>query len=82
MLFRSVFGSGCAWLAVRNGVPVILTSKNQEVVPLCPILNLDVWEHAYYLKYHNLRAAYISAWLNIVNWPAAEARFQSCLGKH
>ncbi len=76
----SVFGSGYAWLAVRNGAPVILTSKNQEVVPLCPILNLDVWEHAYYLKYHNLRAAYISAWLNIVNWPAAEARFQSCLG--
>lgn len=76
----SVFGSGYAWLGVdRRGQLVIVTSENQDVPPgICPLLNLDVWEHAYYLKHANLRADYIADWWNVVNFPAAEARYQSC----
>lgn len=76
----SVFGSGYAWLGVdRRGQLVIVTSANQDVPPgICPLLNLDVWEHAYYLKHANLRADYIADWWNVVNFPAAEARYQSC----
>lgn len=68
----SVFGSGYAWLVINAvGQLDIITTKNQET-PLTsgmyPLLNIDVWEHAYYLKYYNLRAEYIDAWFHIINW--------------
>ena len=66
------FGSGWAWLVVKNGKLDVLSTPNQDS-PLMsgdgtPILALDVWEHAYYLNYQNLRPAYIEAFWNVVNW--------------
>lgn len=67
----SRFGSGWAWLVVDNGKLIVTSTPNQDS-PLMdkqiPILGLDVWEHAYYLKYQNRRAEYIEAFWNIVNW--------------
>ncbi len=71
-----VFGSGWAWL-VRdaNGKLIVATTPNQDS-PLTkgqePVLGLDVWEHAYYLKYQNRRPDYITAWWNVVNWSEVE----------
>ncbi len=66
------FGSGWAWLGLdRVGGLTVLSLPNQDPPPtagLTPILGLDVWEHAYYLKYQNRRAEYIAAWWNVVNW--------------
>jgi Fe-Mn family superoxide dismutase len=74
-----VFGSGWAWLSDENGKLVIHTSPNQDS-PLMqgrrPIMGLDVWEHAYYLKYQNRRADYVNAWWNVVNWAEVNRRLK------
>ena len=73
------FGSGWAWLAVnRSGDLVVQDFPNQDsplTVGLTPLLGLDVWEHAYYLKYQNRRPDYISAWWNVVNWADVAERY-------
>lgn len=74
----SVFGSGYAWLLLDRGSLKIVTSENQNTPPLYSrtlLLNIDVWEHAYYLKHYNLRADYIDDWFRVVNWNKAEERF-------
>ena len=80
------FGSGWAWLIVdANGNLAVTSTPNQDsplmegIVDLegKPIVGLDVWEHAYYLKYQNVRPDYISAFWNIVNWAKAEERFKA-----
>lgn len=78
------FGSGWAWLVKQNGKLVIGSTPNQDN-PLMdvsdlkgtPVLGLDVWEHAYYLKYQNRRPEYIENWFNVVNWDEAARRFSS-----
>jgi len=76
----TVFGSGWAWLVVDNGKLAVMKTPNQDS-PLSdgktPILGLDVWEHAYYLKYQNKRPDYISAFWNVVNWDEVARRFES-----
>lgn len=74
----SVFGSGYAWLVLDRGRLKIVTSANQNTPLTCSrtlILNIDVWEHAYYLKHYNLRADYIDDWFRVVNWGMAENRY-------
>ncbi|MGI8673404.1 MAG: superoxide dismutase [Luteitalea sp.] len=72
------FGSGWAWLIASGSGVAIVSTPNQDS-PLMegktPLLGLDVWEHAYYLKYQNKRPDYIAAWWNVVNWDAVNARF-------
>jgi Fe-Mn family superoxide dismutase len=74
------FGSGWAWL-LKSGSGVELTSAANQDSPLMegkfPVIGLDVWEHAYYLKYQNRRPDYIAAWWNVVNWKEAEKRFNA-----
>lgn len=81
------FGSGWAWLCVNNRKEVFVTSTpNQDnpvmdvaEAPGTPILGLDVWEHAYYLKYQNKRPEYINAFWNVVNWAEVEKRYKNAL---
>lgn len=76
----SVFGSGYAWLVSDKGKLKIITTANQSTpltLGLCPILNIDVWEHAYYLKHYNVRAAYIDDWFHIVDWNRANENYLS-----
>jgi Fe-Mn family superoxide dismutase len=72
------FGSGWAWL-IKTASGVEITSTPNQDTPVMEgkpvVLGLDVWEHAYYLKYQNRRPDYIGAWWNVVNWQAAEDRF-------
>ncbi|KIX91589.1 superoxide dismutase [Staphylococcus microti] len=74
------FGSGWAWLVVDNGELAIVSTPNQDN-PLTdgktPLLGLDVWEHAYYLKYQNKRPDYINAFWNVVNWEKVDELYQA-----
>jgi Fe-Mn family superoxide dismutase len=76
------FGSGWAWLAVKGDKLVVVSTANQDN-PLSdglkPIAGLDVWEHAYYLKYQNRRADYLKAWWNVVNWDKANENFKKAM---
>ena len=73
------FGSGWAWLVDAGGKLVVESSANQDS-PIMegkkPIIGIDVWEHAYYLKYQNKRPDYLAAWWNTINWTAVNARFK------
>jgi Fe-Mn family superoxide dismutase len=78
------FGSGWAWLVLKDGELQVVSTPNQDN-PLMdvaevsgkPIIGLDVWEHAYYLKYQNRRPEFIAAYWNVVDWNAAEANFKA-----
>jgi Fe-Mn family superoxide dismutase len=72
------FGSGWAWLVLADGQLKILSTANQDSPYMngqVPIFGVDVWEHAYYLKYQNKRPDYIDAWWNVVNWEAVAKRY-------
>ena len=77
------FGSGWAWLSVTPDKKVVVESSANQDSPLMdgntPILALDVWEHAYYLKYQNRRPEYIGAFFNVVDWNEVERRYQAAI---
>ncbi|KKW16061.1 MAG: Superoxide dismutase [Parcubacteria group bacterium GW2011_GWC2_49_9] len=76
------FGSGWAWLSVDGGKLIVEKTPNQDTpisMGRTPILCLDVWEHAYYLKYRNVRPDYIKAWWNVVNWKNVEQKFKKAI---
>jgi len=77
-----LFGSGWAWLVADHGHLEIMTTSNQDS-PLAmgkvPILGLDVWEHAYYLKYQNRRAEYVDAFFQVINWDQVNENFKQTL---
>jgi Fe-Mn family superoxide dismutase len=82
----SRFGSGFAWLIVKDGKLQITSTPNQDnpLMDLAdargkPVLALDVWEHAYYLKYQNKRPAYIEAWWNVVNWDHVAEQYAAAM---
>lgn len=79
----AVFGSGYAWLVVdEDGTLKIVTSANQDtpiVQNMCPVAAIDVWEHAYYLKHYNVRAAYIDDWFHVVDWSHAAELYEKCI---
>lgn len=74
------FGSGWSWLVLQNGKLQIVSTANQDSPYMngqTPILGVDVWEHAYYLRYQNRRADYLEAWWKVVNWNEVAKRFAS-----
>ena len=78
-----VFGSGWAWLSVDQGKSLVLDSAPNQDSPLLagrhPLLGMDVWEHAYYLKYQNRRADYLKAILHVINWDFVSQRYQEAV---
>ena len=77
------FGSGWAWLAVGpKGLEVISTANQDHPIleGKKPVLGVDVWEHAYYLKYQNRRADYVAAWWNVVNWKQVGQTYEAAMG--
>ena len=78
------FGSGWAWLALKDDGSLVVTSTPNQDSPLMegmtPVLGLDVWEHAYYLNYQNRRPDYVAAFWNVVDWNAVGERYSSALG--
>jgi Fe-Mn family superoxide dismutase len=78
---KTRFGSGWAWLSRKTDGGLVVTSTANQDSPLSegltPILGLDVWEHAYYLKYQNRRPEYVSAFWNVVNWDEVAKRFKA-----
>ena len=80
---KTLFGSGWTWLAVRDGTLELLSTQGHDT-PLMhrmtPIFVIDVWEHAYYLKYQNRRPDYITAWWNVVNWKEVERGYNLAAG--
>jgi len=86
---KTRFGSGWAWLCVDADKKLCVCSDPNQDSPVMagvtkcpgtPILGIDVWEHAYYLKYQNKRPAYLAAWFNTVDWDAVAARCQAAMG--
>jgi Fe-Mn family superoxide dismutase len=78
------FGSGWAWLVVNKGKLEVVSTPNQDTpysTGSTPVLGLDVWEHAYYLKYQNRRPDYIKAWWNVVNWKDVASRYAKATAK-
>ncbi|MDV3468316.1 superoxide dismutase [Stenotrophomonas sp. C3(2023)] len=77
------FGSGWAWLSVTPDKKLVVESSGNQDSPLMdgntPILALDVWEHAYYLKYQNRRPEYIGAFFNVIDWNEVERRYQDAI---
>ncbi len=74
------FGSGWAWLLKKGSGVEIISTANQDSPVMegkFPVMGLDVWEHAYYLKYQNRRPEYVSTWWSVVNWPEVEKRFNA-----
>jgi Fe-Mn family superoxide dismutase len=74
------FGSGWAWLIKNGGKLEVISTANQDSPVMeghSPVMGLDVWEHAYYLKYQNRRPDYIGAWWNVVNWDEIAKRFKA-----
>lgn len=79
----SVFGSGYAWLIYdRCGLKIVITHNQGSPVErgLCPILAIDVWEHAYYLKHYNVRSGYVDDWMQVISWAQAERNYIACRG--
>jgi len=76
------FGSGWTWLVVDGGSLALTSTPNQDspvTEGRTPILGIDVWEHAYYLRYQNRRPDYLAAWWNVVNWPEVSRRYEQAL---
>ena len=78
------FGSGWSWL-VHDGTGLAVYSTANQDSPMLtddvPLLGIDVWEHAYYLKYQNRRPDYLAAWWNVVNWDAVAERYEEAIGR-
>jgi Fe-Mn family superoxide dismutase len=78
------FGSGWAWLVTSGGSLEVTSTPNQDAPIMegkTPILGIDVWEHAYYLKYQNRRPDYLQAWWNVVDWSEVARRFDQARGR-
>jgi Fe-Mn family superoxide dismutase len=77
------FGSGWAWLVVNKSRKLAIISTANQDTPLAlgarPVIGVDVWEHAYYLKHQNRRPEYLKAWWNVVNWDKALANFKHAM---